>query len=62
MKRSTATCWWCEKPFRYLQFTKPRRYCSYYCEYHRERHLQNERRRAKAAARRLLARGGTLNQ
>jgi hypothetical protein len=52
MKKATATCYWCEKWFRYFKITKPRRYCSGACEYNRERHLENERRRARAAAKR----------
>ena len=55
IKKVTATCWWCEKEFRYLKVTKPRRHCSGGCEYERARHLENTRRRAAAAAKRRLA-------
>jgi hypothetical protein len=55
MKKATATCYVCEKAFRYYKITKPRRFCSGACEYHRERQLQNDRRRALAAAKRRAA-------
>lgn len=58
MKLATATCYWCDKPFKYYQISKPRRHCSGACEYFRERHMQNERRRA----RKRLARSGALSK
>jgi hypothetical protein len=45
MKVAHALCFWCGKKFKYLQITKPKRYCSGGCEYRRGRYLQNERRR-----------------
>jgi len=56
MVKDTARCYWCDNPFKYFRITKPRRYCSGGCQYHGERSLQNARRRAKAALKRIAKR------
>ncbi len=56
MMRATARCHVCDTPFRFIQVTKPMRYCSAACSYKAERSLANARRRAKAALKRIARR------